>query len=67
MHQGLTGLVYYGYRFFMKTRFSHRLTIAALVGAFALGACGIKGDLDTPPPLWGDKTKKVEKKPESNN
>ncbi len=55
----------------MRNRFSHnfsrRLTIAALVGAFALGACGIKGKLDTPPPLWGDKTKKVEKKQESNN
>jgi len=56
----------------MRNRISHnfsrRLTIAALVGAFALGACGIKGQLDTPPPLWGDKTKKMEeKKQESNN
>jgi len=51
----------------MRNRFAHKFTLAALVGAFVLGACGIKGDLDTPPPLWGDKTKKVEKKQESNN
>jgi predicted small lipoprotein YifL len=37
--------------------------MSALLGVFALGtlsACGIKGDLKTPPPLWGDKAK-VEK------
>jgi len=51
----------------MRNRFSHKLTIATLVGAFALGACGIKGNLDTPPPLWGDKTKKVEEKKQESN
>jgi len=25
----------------------------SLIVAFALSACGIKGDLKTPPPLWG--------------
>ena len=47
-----------------------------LIGAFALGACGIKGELQTPPPLWGDKdkqaepsaeTKPADEKQESNN
>jgi predicted small lipoprotein YifL len=55
--------------------FAKTVTIV-LIGAFALGACGIKGDLQTPPPLWGDKDKQAEsadeKKPvsdkqESNN
>jgi predicted small lipoprotein YifL len=31
-----------------------------LISAFALGACGIKGDLKTPPPLWGDKGQQAE-------
>ena len=49
-----------------------KLLSVALIGAFALGACGIKGDLQTPPPLWGDKDKPAEEKPasdkqESNN
>ena len=51
-----------------------RIAMFALLGAFALGACGIKGELQTPPPLWGDKDAKAEaeKKPaadkqESNN
>lgn len=64
----------------MRNRFAHRLTATALLGMFALGtlsACGIKGDLKTPPPLWGDKTQaektEAEKqnpeksKPQSNN
>ena len=32
-----------------------KLIIAAVISSFALGACGIKGDLKTPPPIWGDK------------
>jgi len=48
-----------------------KTVILALIGAFALGACGIKGDLQTPPPLWGDKNQEAEKpadeKQESNN
>ena len=49
-----------------------KLIAVSLAAAFALGACGIKGDLQTPPPLWGDKDKQAEEKPasdkqESNN
>ena len=60
----------------MKTIATHnifaKLIAVSLISAFALGACGIKGDLKTPPPLWGDKNKQVEEKPaadkpESNN
>jgi len=43
----------------MRNRFVHKLTISTLLGVFALGtlsACGIKGGLKTPPPLWGDQT-----------
>ena len=36
---------------------SRRLIALTLISAFALSACGIKGDLKTPPPLWGDKNK----------
>ncbi len=28
-----------------------------LTGLLWLGGCGIKGDLDRPPPLWGDESK----------
>jgi len=28
----------------------------ALTAALLLGACGIKGDLETPPPIWGEKS-----------
>lgn len=34
-----------------------RLLTTALISAFVLSACGVKGDLQTPPPLWGDKAK----------
>ncbi len=42
----------------MRNRFTHRLSVTTLLGMFALGtlsACGIKGELKTPPPIWGDK------------
>jgi predicted small lipoprotein YifL len=26
----------------------------AVLGALAVTACGLRGDLDRPPPLWGD-------------
>jgi len=29
-------------------------TIAALTSASLLGGCGVRGDLATPPPLWGE-------------
>jgi len=28
----------------------------ALMATFLLSACGIKGELETPPPIWGDKS-----------
>jgi len=39
----------------MKRRtLSIRLVSLSLIAVFALSACGIKGDLKTPPPLWGE-------------
>lgn len=39
----------------MKRRqISARLISLTLIMGFALSACGIRGDLKTPPPLWGD-------------
>jgi predicted small lipoprotein YifL len=37
-----------------------RLLSVALTSAFLLGGCGIKGDLETPPPIWGDKSNKTQ-------
>lgn len=31
-----------------------RLISLSLIAGFALTACGIRGDLKTPPPLWGE-------------
>ncbi|WP_409433375.1 LPS translocon maturation chaperone LptM [Litorimonas sp. RW-G-Af-16] len=28
--------------------------ILAIAASFALSACGIKGELKTPPPVWGE-------------
>jgi len=53
----------------MRNRFVHKFALTALLGAFALGtlaACGIKGDLKTPPPLWGDKAKAEKQNPEKS-
>lgn len=36
---------------------SYRFIILSLMSAFALSACGIKGNLETPPPLWGEDTR----------
>lgn len=33
-----------------------QLTPILLAAALLLSACGIKGGLDTPPPIWGEKT-----------
>lgn len=30
------------------------ILIAAITASFVLSACGIKGSLNTPPPVWGD-------------
>ena len=34
-----------------------RLIALSLIGSFALSACGIRGSLETPPPLWGEDTR----------
>jgi len=31
-----------------------RFIAIAVIASFALSACGIKGSLKTPPPIWGD-------------
>ena len=31
-----------------------KIILSAVISGFALGACGVKGELKTPPPLWGD-------------
>lgn len=33
---------------------THSLIVMALMASFGLGACGIRGSLKTPPPIWGD-------------
>ena len=35
-----------------------RLTMLAAAAALLAG-CGLKGDLETPPPLWGDKSREI--------
>jgi predicted small lipoprotein YifL len=35
-----------------------RLTMLAVAAALLAG-CGLKGDLETPPPLWGDKDRAI--------
>jgi len=34
-----------------------QIILTAILSSFALGSCGVKGELKTPPPLWGDKEK----------
>ncbi len=39
----------------MKRRhISIRFISLSLIAGFTLSACGIKGELNTPPPLWGE-------------
>jgi predicted small lipoprotein YifL len=47
----------------MKRR-SHlnALIAATLIAGFALSACGIRGELKTPPPVWGDDNRTSEQK-----
>jgi len=33
-----------------------RLLPFAITAALLLSACGIKGELETPPPIWGEKS-----------
>ncbi len=46
-----------------------RFIALTLVTAFALSACGVKGELETAPPIWGDKSKaeKTDAAPDSKN
>jgi predicted small lipoprotein YifL len=49
----------------MKRRPNYNALIAAtLIAGFTLSACGIRGDLKTPPPLWGEDTRTAEEKVE---
>ena len=36
-----------------------KIILSAIITSFVLGAsgCGVKGDLKTPPPIFGEKTK----------
>lgn len=50
----------------MKRRtYFNALIALALTSSFALSACGIRGDLKTPPPLWGDDNRTAEQKAEA--
>ncbi|PHR58239.1 MAG: hypothetical protein COA43_10765 [Robiginitomaculum sp.] len=40
----------------VHSRTAHLIALT-LVSSVVLSACGIRGSLKTPPPLWGDKTK----------
>lgn len=49
----------------MKRRQNFNALIAlTLVAGFALSACGIRGELKTPPPVWGDDNRSAEQKAE---
>lgn len=41
----------------MEMTMRRKLIALSLLSAFAISACGVKGDLKTPPPLWGDGSK----------
>lgn len=50
----------------MKRRLNFNALIAAtLIAGCTLSACGIRGDLKTPPPLWGEDTRTAEQKAEA--
>ena len=34
-----------------------KILLTAILTSFVLGACGVKGELKTPPPIFGDKSK----------
>ena len=34
-----------------------KILVTAILSCVFLGACGVKGSLKTPPPLWGEKAK----------
>lgn len=46
---------------------SSRMALALLfTGSVLLSGCGIKGSLDTPPPLWGDEKAETEQRDEDS-
>ncbi len=49
----------------MKRRPNFNAVIAAtLIAGFALSACGIRGELKTPPPVWGEDNRTAKQKAE---
>jgi len=49
----------------MKRRPNFNALIAAtLIAGFALSSCGIRGELKTPPPVWGEDIRTAEQKAE---
>lgn len=48
-----------------RRTYFNTLMVLTLTGTFALSACGIRGDLKTPPPLWGDDNRTAEQKAEA--
>ena len=49
----------------MKRRQQFSTSIAlTLIAGFTLSACGIRGELKTPPPVWGDDIRSEEQKAE---
>jgi predicted small lipoprotein YifL len=50
----------------MKRRSHFNVFIAAtLIAGFTLSACGIRGELKTPPPVWGEDIRTPEQKAEA--
>lgn len=45
------------------------LIVTSIFGlsAMAMSGCGVKGDLKTPPPIWGDQDKQQEPEGESKD
>lgn len=52
-----------------SAKFKNQSLLFALTASFAvtcLSACGVKGDLSTPPPLWGETKSEADNPAESN-
>jgi predicted small lipoprotein YifL len=49
-----------------KRTFDRLLLASLFTGAILLSGCGIKGSLDTPPPLWGDEKPESEQRAEDS-
>jgi len=46
-----------------RTRPQKQIAALTLAGMLLLSACGIKGDLETPPPIWGEKASETQPEP----